>query len=164
MLSLPQGKLHSPRLCQPKCRFSSSDDSILRRIVENAGTENWERVASLMDNKTPRQCKERWTNYIDPRLSRDNWTTEDNALLYTKVADLGTKWKAIAVFFPGRSKNFLKTKYFAMRKAMKGIGPFKERTGAPTPPEEQWSFQLVESFRFETGSGSTFFGMDDDSF
>jgi hypothetical protein len=127
------------------------------------GTSDWIKIAILMENKTLRQCMERWTNYVDPRLKKANWTAEDDAALHAKLAELWTKWKVIMTFFSGRSKNFLKTKYFAMRKAMKGIAIANEKKEA-SPAQEVRSVDLMELFRMEMNGDSKYFQMDDDGF
>jgi hypothetical protein len=85
--------------------------------MASMGTGNWREIGTLMKDKNERQCKERWTNYADPCLSKDNWTAEEDAMLCAKLVDHGTKWKQIVPFFPGRSKNFLKTRCTAIRAA-----------------------------------------------
>jgi hypothetical protein len=50
-----------------------------------------------------RQCKERWTYYLSPRLNHQPWTEDEDAQLIEKQAEYGAKWVRIAQFFPNRT-------------------------------------------------------------
>ena len=56
------------------------DDNNLRRLVEIHGPGNWVKIAKLMaeTNTGPRwsakQCRNRWTNHINPTISKAEWT------------------------------------------------------------------------------------------
>jgi hypothetical protein len=34
-----------------------------------------------MPNRTPRQCKERWRNYLDPQINNGEWMADDDQKL-----------------------------------------------------------------------------------
>jgi hypothetical protein len=52
-----------------KSRFTQLEDSYLKTLVEKHGIKDWSLISSLMTKRNPRQCKERWKNYISPRVN-----------------------------------------------------------------------------------------------
>jgi hypothetical protein len=61
-----------------------------------------------------RQCRERYKNYLSPRLSTGPWSDSEDELLKLKVAEFGPKWAKIAYFFTGRSDVSLKNHWAAI--------------------------------------------------
>lgn len=49
----------------------------LRRAVVKCGVGNWAEVSERVKGKSDSQCRERWTNSVDPRIvGYANWTRE----------------------------------------------------------------------------------------
>ena len=95
----------------PKIKFSNEDDVKLKSIVEKIGTKNWNLVSQEMKTRTPRQCRERWINYLSPNLSNDDWTIEEDKLLDELFKKFGSRWHKIAHHFPNRSGNCVRNRY-----------------------------------------------------
>ena len=70
-----------------------------------------------MDGRNPRQCKDRWSNYLNPNLNVGDWTQEEDDLILKKREELGPKWKIIATFFNNRTDSMIKTRYNALIRA-----------------------------------------------
>jgi hypothetical protein len=51
-----------------KTKFTPEEDGTLTHLVTHYGTSNWKGIASLMGTRNARQCRERWNNYLDPKL------------------------------------------------------------------------------------------------
>ena len=88
-----------------RCQFTASEDTMLKELVAQFGIDNWDKVACHMPGRNPRQCRERWTNFVDDNVCRDKWSMEEDALLLEKYRIYGSKWKYLEMFFPGR-KNY----------------------------------------------------------
>lgn len=77
-------------------------------MVKQYGTSNWSLLANEMfrvygiKNRSGKQCRERWHNHLDPHISKDYWTEEEESILFKKHLEYGNKWSDIAVFLPGR--------------------------------------------------------------
>jgi hypothetical protein len=97
-----------PRPGEFKRKFTPAEDDRLRELVDRNGTKDWELIATNMPLRNARQCRERWNNYINPTLANTEWTTAELELLEKKYAEFGPRWKVIAEFIPGRSKNGIK--------------------------------------------------------
>jgi hypothetical protein len=88
--------------------FTPPEDRFLSALVDAYGQGDWEAIAARMMNRTARQCRERWSQYLAPSVVRSPWTAEEDALLLEKVRQYGPQWKRLEAFFPGRKDNHLK--------------------------------------------------------
>ena len=64
-----------------------------------------------MPNRTSRQCRDRYRNYLDPQIMNTAWKKEEDILLLEKYNIFGSKWSIIAQFFPNRTANNIKNRY-----------------------------------------------------
>jgi len=59
-------------------------------------TQQWARISSLLVRKTPKQCKARWYEWLDPSIKKVEWSkTEDEKLLHLAKL-MPTQWRTIA--------------------------------------------------------------------
>jgi predicted unusual protein kinase regulating ubiquinone biosynthesis (AarF/ABC1/UbiB family) len=86
-----------------KSRFCPLEDSQLKNIVEKYGTKDWNFISSLINNRNPRQCKDRWEKFLSPQVDQSPWTKEEDHLLIQKRNELGPHWIKISLFFPTRT-------------------------------------------------------------
>jgi hypothetical protein len=118
-------------------KFSAAEDMKLREVVEEFGSTDWACVAAHMAPRNARQCRERWTNYLNPSRVNAPWTAAEDSLLEQKFGEFGTKWQSIADHFPGRSKNDIKNHWIAKQKNLLTVSVDTERR----------SFQGVSTWR-----------------
>jgi hypothetical protein len=100
----------------PKLRFAPEEDEILIETVQTHGTSDWLLIASFLPGRNPRQCRERWANYVNPNLVKKGWTHEEDALLIQKYNELGPQWEAISKMFEGRARNNLKNRFLTIQR------------------------------------------------
>jgi hypothetical protein len=122
-----------------KMKFTLSDDIRLQEIVNQYGATNWQFVASHMIGRSPRQCRERWANYLNPVLASDPWTLAEEQLLDSKFAEFGPKWHLIAEFFPRRSRNQIKNHWRVFQKRKLPIRKLDEAKISEEKPLEESS-------------------------
>ena len=84
-------------------RFTHEEDEKLRQLVAYRDPPNWNEIAKYMRNRTPRQCRERYNNYLRPELVNGPWTKEEDDLLNDLFSKYGPKWSYIAQHFKSRS-------------------------------------------------------------
>lgn len=91
-------------------RFRPAEDKKLKQLVIEAGSSiDWEQIAySLGNGRTVRQCRERFKNYLSPKLKKSPWSPEEDALLLDKFKELGPRWCQMMQFFSGRSSTNIK--------------------------------------------------------
>ena len=94
-----------------KRTFSPSEDQILIRYIYQHGPKNWSLLANILPGRTPKQCRERWHNHLDPRINKGPWTLEEDKILAEKQKLLGNKWSDIAKFLPGRTDTLVKNRW-----------------------------------------------------
>ncbi|KAK8842378.1 Myb- protein B [Tritrichomonas musculus] len=100
-------------------KFSDEEDTLLKNIVKCFGAKNWKFIAFLMPNKTSRQCRDRYMNYLAPGFIHTEWTIEEDTLLAQKFRELGPKWTKIQKYFPSRTANAIKNRYnYTIRKVL----------------------------------------------
>lgn len=84
-------------------RFTHDEDEHLKRLVSLHNPPNWNEIAKYMRNRSPRQCRERYNNYLRPDLINGVWTEEEDILLNQLFEKHGPKWSLISQSFNGRS-------------------------------------------------------------
>ena len=100
-------------------RFKPEEDDKLKNIIMQMISKNkrisWNIVSQLMgDEFSPRQCKERWTKYLSPDVSMNEWTKEEDNLLFALFNEYGAKWTKIAPFFKGRTDINVKNRWVTL--------------------------------------------------
>lgn len=87
-----------------RSRFTKEEDDLLRDLVEKQNEKvDWSEIASLMNGRTSRQCRDRYTNYLRPQLVNGAWTEEEEKLLEKMYEKYGPQWSRISQYFPNRS-------------------------------------------------------------
>jgi hypothetical protein len=107
------------RSVHPKLKFTSQEDILLEDLVSELGENNWLLVSSRITGRNPRQCKERWMNYLSPDVAPLPWSVADDELLLEKVEECGRRWVQIAEFFPMRKGVHVKNRYLVLQRRQK---------------------------------------------
>ncbi|GAM84680.1 hypothetical protein ANO11243_026790 [Dothideomycetidae sp. 11243] len=88
--------------------WSQAEDQFLLSLVHTQGAHNWVRISSMMQTRSPKQCRERYHQNLKPNLNHDPITPEEGALIEQMVAEMGKRWAEIARRLRGRSDNAVK--------------------------------------------------------
>ncbi|KAM0354134.1 hypothetical protein ACHAPU_001169 [Fusarium lateritium] len=88
--------------------WSQHEDSYLMELVQTHGPLNWVRIASTLNSRTPKQCRERYHQNLKPTLNHEPITPEEGLLIERLVSELGKRWAEIARRLHGRSDNAVK--------------------------------------------------------
>ena len=85
--------------------WSEAEDLRLLAGIYKYGFDAWGSVANFVGNsRTKAQCSQRWTRGLDPRISKIQWTKQEDELLLMKVSKYGQKsWRKIAKELGNRS-------------------------------------------------------------
>ena len=107
---------------------------MLRSLVEKHGPKKWSTIASHINGRIGKQCRERWLNHLSPDVSKDVWTEEEDEILINAQFQMGNKWSFISKLLPGRSENAVKNRYnsIASRNGVrkKRLGTYVNRSAA----------------------------------
>jgi hypothetical protein len=99
------------RPSSPRRKFTEAEDRKLRVFVHQLGTASGEDDAKCMANRTPRQCRDRYKNYLLDSLTHSPWTAEEDAILIKEFHAIGPKWVEIAKMINGRSGSQVKNRW-----------------------------------------------------
>jgi hypothetical protein len=105
----------------PRRKFSLQEDQLLSSLVAEHGSRNWTKIASLMGDRSVRQCKERWANYLSQAPDGASWTLADDLLLERLVIERGHKWKAMEAHFPGKTDIQIKNRHNVILRRRKRV-------------------------------------------
>lgn len=93
-----------------KGHWNFDEDTILERMVLN-GCHSWGEVSQAIPGRSAKQCRERWRNHLDPSISKDPFSPEEDAMVQSAYAELGNRWTQIATLLPGRTDDAVKARW-----------------------------------------------------
>ncbi|KAJ3281679.1 Pre-mRNA-splicing factor cef1 [Borealophlyctis nickersoniae] len=76
--------------------WKNTEDEILKVAVMKYGKNQWARISSLLTRKTPKQCKARWYEWLDPSIKKTEWSKEEDEKLLHLAKLMPTQWRTIA--------------------------------------------------------------------
>ncbi|OHT05553.1 hypothetical protein TRFO_26617 [Tritrichomonas foetus] len=102
--------------CQ-RARFTAEEDEKLLRLQKQQ--YDWNEISRQLGNRSARQCRERFQNYLDPELNTSNWTPDEDELLLQKESEMGKKWKKMMPYFQNRSNVNIKNRFATLQNRKK---------------------------------------------
>ena len=75
--------------------WKNSEDEILKAAVMKYGKQQWARVASLLNRKSAKQCKARWTDWLDPSVRKVEWSRAEDEKLLHLAKLMPAQWRTI---------------------------------------------------------------------
>ena len=116
------------KIIKKRAQWTKEEDETLFELVEKYGTVNWPIVSKELNLKyhlnkrTGKQCRERWHNNLAPNVNKDNWSEEEENILFSKHLEFGNKWAGISQYLPGRTDNSIKNHFYSkLRKYIRKI-------------------------------------------
>lgn len=97
-----------------KGHWSFEEDQVLEYLVLQ-GCNNWGQIAERIPGRTPKQCRERWKNHLDPAINKGPYTEEEDRVIFTEQARLGNKWSQIAQLLKGRTEDSVKIRWKSLK-------------------------------------------------
>jgi len=76
--------------------WKNTEDEVLKAAVMKYGKNEWARISSLLTRKTPKQCKARWFEWLDPSVKKMDWSREEDEKLLHMAKLMPTQWRTIA--------------------------------------------------------------------
>ncbi|KAJ3435396.1 snRNA-activating protein complex subunit [Anaeramoeba flamelloides] len=96
------------KIIKTKGAWDKIEDEFLLSALNNLGLNSWGYVSSLVPGRSSKQCRERWRNQLNPKITQKKFTQEERELLIEKQSEYGNKWTFLGQFFEGRTGNQLK--------------------------------------------------------
>ena len=121
----------SERVCGT---WNCDEDAALCAVVAVHGAGNWGDIAHMVAGRDGKQCRERWTNHLQPGLNRKPFTESDDARLWEAIEEHGYRWAVISqLALTDRSDGQLKNRYNVLAKRM----PPRALTPSPEPKKRR---------------------------
>ncbi|KAH0793284.1 Myb-like DNA-binding domain containing protein [Histomonas meleagridis] len=93
--------------------WSQQEDELLKSAIAQVGTKKWSNVAKFIPTRTSKQCRERWSNRLDPALKHSPYEPWEDQIIIEKQKEFGNRWTIIAELLPGRSPGSVKNRWYS---------------------------------------------------
>ncbi|XP_077221628.1 transcription factor RAX3-like [Tasmannia lanceolata] len=106
--------------------WSPEEDSKLKEFIGKYGTGgNWIALPyKACLKRCGKSCRLRWLNYLRPNIKHGEFTDDEDRVICTLFATIGSRWSIIASQIPGRTDNDIKNYWNTkLKKKLLGIHP-----------------------------------------
>ena len=133
---------------QARRRFNPREDGHLKRLVEQYGTRDWKLISRKMKNRTPKQCRDRYVNYLASSFKSSEWTKEEDDTLCDLVRMFGTRWNMIHTVMGERAPNHLKNRWHKVLSLRDKQG-VEWSSDDNVPTDLGWCGTVIDQYDFE---------------
>lgn len=118
--------------------WTTAEDRKLADLVQDKPNVRWAMVAGEFENRSAKQCRERWHNCVSPEINKSDWQSHEDQLIFTCYVKYGKKWSKMSKMLKGRPDSAVKNRFITLckrahfRKRLQNA----ERAGEqpPSPP------------------------------
>lgn len=109
---------------EPHKKWNKEVDNLLRTLVSDSGTHDWNKIAATINIKIPtvtveaQQCEDRW-RCLDYNDSKKPWTEEEELDLFIAHKKYKNRWSDVAVALGKRNNNAIKNKFYSIFRKIK---------------------------------------------
>jgi len=120
--------------------WTKDEDKIIIDCMK-LGVTKWSKIAERIPGRIGRQCRNRWFNYLDPRIKKGAWSEEEDKILFELQNRMGNRWCEIAKLLPGRSEKAVTRRWnsrkFQAKQALKRVTNLEVTSYLPPPKAKE---------------------------
>ncbi|CAD8084653.1 unnamed protein product [Paramecium sonneborni] len=94
-----------------KKKWSYEEDQILIDAYKEFGRQ-WIRISQKLAGRTSKQVRDRYVNQIDPSITHEEWSLDEDRIILEEYKKGGAKWAVIAKMLKNRSENQVKNRFY----------------------------------------------------
>jgi hypothetical protein len=98
---------------EKKGQWSTHEDRLLIEWIKKNGPTRWNLCANYIRGRNAKQCREHWTNCLNPNLIKGYWSVEEDLLIMHFYEKCDGSWKRIIPLFQNRTENAIKNRFFS---------------------------------------------------
>ena len=111
-------KIKTPKQCKikfqtqtctnKKGKWTLKEDFLIKSWVQEHGPVNWNLCALRIKDRCGKQCRERWTNILDPSINKGLFTIKEQKVIFKGLQTHWMRWKKINALLNNRRTNMIK--------------------------------------------------------
>jgi hypothetical protein len=110
------GSNNRGRKSGPKPWTKEEDNMLLTLVQTMQWPMKWTVVAQTLQDRTGKQCRERYVNHLNPRLKNSDWAPVEDATIFHLYNTIGSHWAKMSKIIPGRTDNGIKNRFHNIRR------------------------------------------------
>ena len=99
-----------------KGNWLSEEDNLIKQNVKNLG-KKWSQISKLMVNRTGKQIRDRYLNYLDSNFKKERFSFEEDEKIKELYIKYGAKWTRISQHVLERTPDMIKNRFYSYLKS-----------------------------------------------
>jgi len=98
-----------------KGKWTKEEDEQVLSLINQLG-KSWTFISKIMKNRTSKQIRLRYNNYLNPELKNHDFSKDEDMKIITLHKVFSNQWSKFKNFLPGRSDKVIKRRFFKLIK------------------------------------------------
>ena len=114
--------------------WRASEDAQVIDLINQYG-QRWTKIAEIIGDRTGKQVRDRYRNYLKTDINNERFTKSEDRLLLKLNQEFGGKWCQIAQHMPGRTECQVKNRYYVYLRKQEVFSSFIDEQSSPSVEE-----------------------------